>query len=105
MNTMIDLEPQRASTVVRLPGSGDARRTEYVGTARFTAARGIRAMLRRSPNAPRGSGCRTSRPTSSSPTACRYSRACMGEDVDHLRAALRRRRDERDRRSCCGVHR
>ena len=36
MNTMIEVEPQpRIDTLVRLPGGGEARRTEYVGTAWF----------------------------------------------------------------------
>jgi hypothetical protein len=34
--TMIEVEPQpRIDTLVRLPGGGEARRTEYVGTAWF----------------------------------------------------------------------
>ena len=36
MNTMIEVEPQpRIDTLVRLPVGGEARRTEYVGTAWF----------------------------------------------------------------------
>jgi hypothetical protein len=34
--TMIEVEPQpRIDTLVRLPGGGEARRTEYTGTAWF----------------------------------------------------------------------
>src|SRR6185312_1929353 len=54
--TMVELEPQpRIDTIVRLPGGGDARRTEYVGTAWFDGKPFISGLtLQRSPNAPRG---------------------------------------------------
>jgi hypothetical protein len=54
--TMIELEPQpRIDTLVRLPGGGEGRRTEYVGTAWFDGKPEVSGlMLRRSPNAPRG---------------------------------------------------
>jgi hypothetical protein len=56
MTTMIEVEPQpRVDTLVRLPGGGEARRTEYVGTAWFDGKPEISGLtLRRSPNAPRG---------------------------------------------------
>ncbi|BBZ17047.1 hypothetical protein [Mycolicibacterium gadium] len=54
--TMVELEPQpRIDTIVRLPAGGDARRTEYVGTAWFDGKPIISGLtLQRSPNAPRG---------------------------------------------------
>lgn len=54
--TMIEVEPQpRIDTVVRLPGGGDARRTEYVGTVWFDGKPQVSGlMLRRAANAPRG---------------------------------------------------
>jgi len=54
--TMIAVEPQpRIDSVVRLPGGGDARRTEYVGTVWFDGKPQVSGlMLRRAANAPRG---------------------------------------------------
>ena len=54
--TMVEVEPQpRIDTIVRLAAGGEARRTEYAGTAWFDGkpyASGL--ALHRSPNAPRG---------------------------------------------------
>jgi hypothetical protein len=56
MTTMIQVEPQpRIDTLVRLPGGGEARRTEYVGTAWFDGKPEVFGlMLRRPSHAPRG---------------------------------------------------
>jgi hypothetical protein len=53
---MIEVEPQpRIDTVVRLPGGGEARGTEYTGTAWFDGKPQVSGLLlRRPPNAPRG---------------------------------------------------
>jgi hypothetical protein len=54
--TTIEVEPQpRIDTVVRPPGGGEARQTEYAGTVRFDGKPQVSGLLlRRSPNAPRG---------------------------------------------------
>jgi hypothetical protein len=53
---MIEVEPQpRIDTLVRLAGGGEARRTEYTGTAWFDGKPVVAGLtLRRAPNAPRG---------------------------------------------------
>jgi hypothetical protein len=54
--TMIEVEPQpRIDTLVRLPSGGEARRTEYVGTAWFDGKPIVAGLtIQRSPTAPRG---------------------------------------------------
>src|SRR5437762_5085363 len=56
MTTMIEVEPQpRIDTLVGLPGGGEARGTDYIGTAWFDGKPIVSGLaLQRSPNAPRG---------------------------------------------------
>jgi hypothetical protein len=88
--TMIELEPQpRIDTMVRLPGGGDARRTEYVGTAWFDGKPEIAGlMLRRSPNAPRGIRVPNFSASFFVPDSLPYSRAALGDATLSLSVAL-----------------
>ncbi|KUI42283.1 hypothetical protein AU197_14285 [Mycobacterium sp. IS-1590] len=54
--TMVEVEPQpRIDTLVTTPGGGEARRTEYTGTAWFDGKPQVSGLaLRRAPNAPKG---------------------------------------------------
>ena len=78
--TMIEVEPRpRIDTLVRLAAGGDARQTEYTGTAWVDGKPVISGlMLRRSPNAP--GGIRT--PNFSAaffvPDSLRYDREALG---------------------------
>jgi hypothetical protein len=79
--TMIEVEPQpRIDTVVQLPGGGEARRTEYVGTVWFDGKPQVSGlMLRRAPNTPRGI-----RPPNFStsffvPDSLAYQRSALGD--------------------------
>ena len=79
--TMIEVEPQpRIDTLVRLPGGGDARRTEYVGTAWFDGkprCRAWRCTARRMRRA--GSGVPTFEASFFVPDSLPYSRAALGD--------------------------
>jgi hypothetical protein len=79
MNSMIEVEPQpRIDTLVRLPDGGEARRTEYVGTAWFDGkpfASGL--ALHRSPQAPRGIRHATFEASFFVPDSLPYSRAAL----------------------------
>jgi hypothetical protein len=81
--TMVEVEPQpRIDTLVRLPGGGDARRTEYVGTVWFDGKPQVAGLvLRRAPNAPRG--IRTPNFSSSFfvPDSLSYHRAALGDST------------------------
>jgi hypothetical protein len=81
MTTMIEVEPQpRIDTLVRLPAGGEARRTEYVGTAWFDGkpfASGL--ALHRSPQAPRGIRHATFEASFFVPDSLPYSRAALGD--------------------------
>ncbi|QZT60847.1 MULTISPECIES: hypothetical protein [Mycobacteriaceae] len=54
--TLIEVEPQpRVDTLVRLPGGGEARRTDYAGVVWFDGKPEAAGMLlRRAANAPKG---------------------------------------------------
>jgi hypothetical protein len=91
MTTMVELEPQpRIDTLVRLPGGGDARRTEYVGTAWFDGKPQLSGLtMQRSPNAPRGFR-RTSFETAFFvPDSLPYDRATLGDAVLSVSVVLR----------------
>ena len=81
MNTMIEVEPQpRIDTLVQLPGGGEARRTEYVGTVWFDGKPQVSGlMLRRSPNAPRGIRTPNFSASFFVPDSLAYRRAALGE--------------------------
>jgi len=78
---MIEVEPQpRLDTLVRLASGGEARRTEYVGTAWLDGKAELTSYtLRRSPNAPRG--IRTPNFTTAFylPDSLAYDRAALGD--------------------------
>jgi hypothetical protein len=79
--TMIEVEPQpRIDTLVRLPAGGEARRTEYVGTAWFDGKPIVSGLtLQRSPNAPRGIRMPNFSASFFVPDSLRYSRAALGD--------------------------
>ncbi len=83
MNQTIEVEPQpRIDTLVRLPGGGEARRTEYVGTVWFDGKPEVSGlMLRRSPNAPRGIRTPNFATSFFIPDSLQYSRARLGEST------------------------
>jgi hypothetical protein len=91
MTTMIEVEPQpRIDTLVRLPGGGEARRTEYVGTAWFDGKPEVSGMtLRRSPNAPRGIRMPNFEASFFVPDSLPYSRAALGDATLSLSVLLR----------------
>ena len=66
---------------MRLPEGGEARRTEYTGTAWFDGKPIVSGLtLQRSPATRRGeSGCRTSRASFFVPDSLRYDRAALGD--------------------------
>lgn len=78
---MIEVEPQpRIDTLVRLPGGGEARRTEYVGTAWFDGKPEVAGlMLRRPASAPRGIRTPNMQAAFFVPDSLPYSRAALGE--------------------------
>ena len=90
MNTMIEVEPQpRIDTLVRLPGGGEARRTEYVGTVWFDGKPAIAGlMLRRSPNAPKGIRVPNFSASFFVPDSLPYSRAALSDATLSLSVAL-----------------
>jgi len=79
--TMIEAEPQpRIDTLVRLPGGGEARRTEYTGTAWFDGKPQVSALLlRRPPNAPRGIRTPNFQASFFIPDCLPYHRAALGD--------------------------
>jgi hypothetical protein len=89
--TMIEVEPQpRIDMLVRLPGGGDARRTEYVGTAWFDGKPEISGLtMRRSPNAPRGIRVPNLAASFFLPDSLPYSRAALGDATLSVSVVLR----------------
>lgn len=79
--TMIEVEPQlRIDTLVRLPSGGDARRTEYVGTAWFDGKPVVSGLaLHHSPQAPRGIRHARFEASFFVPDSLPYSRAALGD--------------------------
>ena len=88
---MIEVEPQpRIDTLVRLPGGGEARRTEYVGTVWFDGKPEIVGLtLRRSPNAPRGIRMPNFAASFFVPDSLPYSRAALGDATLSVSVMLR----------------
>ena len=80
MTTMIEVEPQpRIDTLVRLPGGGEARRTEYVGTAWFDGKPVLSGLtLQRSASAPRGIRMPNFDASFFVPDSLPYNRAVLG---------------------------
>ena len=78
---MIEVEPQpRIDTLVRLPAGGEARRTEYTGTAWFDGKPIVSGLLlRRSPNAPRGIRTPNFQASFFVPDSLRYHRDALGD--------------------------
>lgn len=91
MTTMIEVEPQpRIDTLVRLPGGGEARRTEYVGTAWFDGKPVLSGlMLQRSASAPRGIRMPNFQVSFFLPDSLRYDRAALGDATLSVAVALR----------------
>jgi hypothetical protein len=91
MTTMIEVEPQpRIDTLVQLPGGGEARRTEYVGTAWLDGKPEISGlMLRRPPTAPRGIRVPNFEASFFVPDSLPYSRAALGDATLSLSVVLR----------------
>jgi hypothetical protein len=79
--TMIEVEPQpRIDTLVRLPGGGEARRTEYVGTAWFDGKPVVAGLgITRPPYARRGIRMPTFEAAFFVPDSLPYSRAALGD--------------------------
>lgn len=88
--TMVEVEPQpRIDTIVRLATGGEARRTEYAGTAWFDGkpyASGL--SLHRSPNAPRGLRHATFEANFFVPDSLPYDRARLADATLSLTAVL-----------------
>jgi hypothetical protein len=81
--TMVEVEPQpRIDTLVRLPGGGEARRTEYVGTAWFDGKPQVSGLtLRRPPTAPRGIRTPNFSTSFFLPNSLAYDRAALGDST------------------------
>jgi hypothetical protein len=78
--TMIEVEPQPRIDTLVLPGGGDARRTEYVGTAWFDGKPMVSGLaLHRSPQAPRGIRNAAFEASFFVPDRLPYSRAALGD--------------------------
>jgi hypothetical protein len=90
MTTMIEVEPQpRIDTLVRLATGGEARRTEYVGTAWFDGKPQLSGlMLRRPPNAPRGIRVPNFSASFFVPDSLPYNRAALGDVTLSISAVL-----------------
>jgi len=88
---MIELEPQpRIDTLVRLPGGGEARRTEYAGTAWFDGKPIIAGLtLRRSANAPRGIRSTNFEASFFVPDSLPYQRTALGDATLSVSVTLR----------------
>ena len=91
MTTMIEVEPQsRIDTLVRLAAGGEARQTEYTGTAWFDGKPIVSGlMLRRSPNAPRGIRVPNFSASFFIPDSLRYDRAARGAATLTVSVVLR----------------
>ena len=78
--TMVEVEPQpRIDTLVQLAEGGEARRTEYTGTAWFDGKPVVSGlMLRRAPNAPRGIRTPSFQTSFFLPDCLPYDRAALG---------------------------
>jgi hypothetical protein len=89
--TMVELEPQpRIDTLVRLPDGGEARRTEYVGTAWFDGKPILTGLtLQRSPNAPRGFRRTSFESAFYVPDSLPYDRPALGDAVLSASVVLR----------------
>jgi hypothetical protein len=91
MTTMIEVEPQsRIDTLVRLAAGGEARQTEYTGTAWLDGKPIVSGlMLRRSPNAPRGIRVPNFSASFFVPDSLRYERATLGAATLTVSVVLR----------------
>jgi hypothetical protein len=91
MTTMIEVEPQpRIDTLVRLPGGGEARRTEYVGTAWFDGKPVVSGLsMHAAPNAPRGIRVPNFEATFFVPDSLPYSRAALDDATLSVSVLLR----------------
>ena len=82
--TMIEVEPQpRIDTLVRLPAGGEARRTEYVGTAWFDGKPVVAGpmTLRRAPHTPAGIRMPGFQVAFFLPDSLAYHRAALGDST------------------------
>ena len=91
MTTMIEVEPQpRIDTLVRLPSGGEARRTEYVGTAWFDGKPVVSGLtLHRAANAPREIRVPNFQASFFVPDCLPYHRAALGDATLTVYVALR----------------
>jgi hypothetical protein len=88
--TLIEVEPQpRIDTEVRLAGGGEARRTEYTGTAWFDGKPYVSGpVMQRSRSAPRGLRNATFEAGFFLPDSLAYDRAALGEATLTLSVTL-----------------
>jgi hypothetical protein len=89
--TMIEVEPQpRIDTLVRLAAGGEARRTEYAGTAWFDGKPYLSGLtLQRSPKAPRGIRMPNFQTSFFLPDSLAYDRAQLGDVTLTISVVLR----------------
>jgi hypothetical protein len=89
--TMIEVEPQpRIDTLVRLAAGGEARRTEYAGTAWFDGKPYLSGLtLQRSPHAPRGIRMPNFQTSFFLPDSLAYDRAQLGDATLTISVVLR----------------
>jgi hypothetical protein len=89
--TMIEVEPQpRIDTLVRLAAGGEARRTEYTGTAWFDGKPFLSGLtLQRSPNAPRGIRMPNFQASFFLPDSLPYDRGVLGDATLSVSVVLR----------------
>jgi hypothetical protein len=90
MTTMIEVEPQpRIDTLVRVATGGEARRTEYVGTAWFDGKPIVSGLtLQRSPAAPRGIRMPNFQASFFLPDSLPYDRAKLGDSTLSISVVL-----------------
>ncbi len=88
---MVEVEPQpRIDTLVRLPGGGDARRTEYAGTAWFDGKPIMSGLgLHRSPNMPKGIRMTNFSTSFFLPDSLPYRREALGDAALSVSVTLR----------------
>ncbi|KUH99286.1 hypothetical protein [Mycobacterium sp. IS-3022] len=89
--TMVEVEPQpRIDTIARLASGGDARRTEYVGTAWFDGKPIVSGlMLRRPPSTPKGIRTPNFSVSFFIPDSLAYDRAALGSPTLSVSVVLR----------------
>lgn len=89
--TIVEVEPQpRIDTIVRLATGGEARRTEYVGTAWFDGKPVVSGLvLCRPPNMPKGIRTPNFSVSFFIPDSLAHNRAALGSPTLSVSVALR----------------